>query len=137
MKLKLSLFGLIKKIFLTFPVLYVLLYLQIRQTQGVSMFPVGLIGDYVLSTPIVKNGKVIDFYDGWVAKRKFPVDMAGFAVNVKLLMKHEDAKFPFIVGYEEDVLLKKLGLELHQIEPKAENCSKVMNGLIYVIFMVM
>lgn len=33
------------------------LFTEIRYTQRVSMFPVGLIGDYSISTPIVKNVK--------------------------------------------------------------------------------
>lgn len=31
------------------------LFSEIRYTQRVSMFPVGLIGDYSISSPIVKN----------------------------------------------------------------------------------
>lgn len=32
-----------------------------RTTKKVSMFPVGLIGNYGVSTPIVKDGKVLFF----------------------------------------------------------------------------
>lgn len=56
-----------------------------RNTEKVSMWPVGLCTKTGLSTPIVKNGELIGFYDGWIAGRKFPVDMAGFAVSVKFL----------------------------------------------------
>lgn len=31
------------------------LFSEIRTTKKVSMFPVGLIGDYAVSTPVVKN----------------------------------------------------------------------------------
>jgi hypothetical protein len=41
------------------------------------MFPVGLVGRYKVSSPIVKNGTLIGFYDGWIGGRKYPVDMAG------------------------------------------------------------
>jgi len=58
-----------------------------RYTQKVSMWPVGLCTRTGLSTPIVKNGQLIGFYDGWIAGRKFPVDMAGFAVSVKFLLE--------------------------------------------------
>lgn len=34
------------------------LFDEIRQTKKVSMFPVGLIGGFGVSTPIVKDGKV-------------------------------------------------------------------------------
>ena len=56
------------------------------------MFPVGLVTQLGVSSPIIKNGKVVGFYDGWIADRKFPVDMAGFAVNVQFYIK---VKFPF------------------------------------------
>ena len=51
------------------------------------MFPVGLITSTGVSTPIVKDGRVTGFYDGWIANRKYPVDMAGFAFSVDLLLK--------------------------------------------------
>lgn len=58
-----------------------------RRTKRVSMWPVGLLTKYGLSSPVVKNGKFVGFYDGWVAGRKFPIDMAEFAVNVKFLLE--------------------------------------------------
>lgn len=58
-----------------------------RYTQKVSMWPVGLVTKAGLSSPVVRNGKFAGFYDGWVAGRKFPVDMAEFAVNVKFLLQ--------------------------------------------------
>lgn len=60
---------------------------QMRNTQKVSMWPVGLCTRTGLSTPIVKDGKLVGFYDGWIAGRKFPVDMAGFAISVKFLLE--------------------------------------------------
>ena len=61
---------------------------QIRYTKKVSMFPVGLVTRFGLSSPVVDDrGVVVDFFDGWVANRKFPVDMAGFAISVQLLLQ--------------------------------------------------
>lgn len=37
------------------------LFSEIRHTQRVSMFPVGLIGDYSISSPIVKNVSKLKF----------------------------------------------------------------------------
>jgi hypothetical protein len=39
------------------------------------MWPVGLITKYGVSSPIVKNGTISGFYDGWIGGRKFPVRM--------------------------------------------------------------
>lgn len=71
------------------------------------------------------QGKVVGFYDSWPAKRKFPVDMAGFAVNVQYLLKFPNATMPFRAGYEEDRFLRSLGVTLDMIEPKAESCTQV------------
>lgn len=112
------------------------LIFQIRYTKKVSMFPVGLVTRLGVSTPIVKNGKVIGFYDGWIAGRKFPVDMAGFAINVQEFLDHPDALMPFSVGYEEDGLLKNLKIKTSDIEPKAGNCTEVsgFDDLIKIYF---
>lgn len=63
------------------------LYCKIRTTKQVSMFPVGLVTRLGVSSPIVSDGKLIGFYDGWIAGRKFPVDMAGFAINIDFYLK--------------------------------------------------
>lgn len=63
------------------------LFLQMRYTKKVSMWPVGLCTKYGISSPIVRNGSFAGFYDGWEAGRKFPVDMAGFAVSVEFLLQ--------------------------------------------------
>ncbi|CAH2239926.1 jg557, partial [Pararge aegeria aegeria] len=100
------------------------LFDEIRTTKKVSMFPVGLIGNYGVSTPIVRKGKVLGFYDSWPASRTFPVDMAGFAVNIDFLK--ESANMPFIAGHEEDKFLVSLDLNIEDIEPLASNCTKVL-----------
>ncbi|XP_028166807.1 galactosylgalactosylxylosylprotein 3-beta-glucuronosyltransferase S [Ostrinia furnacalis] len=100
------------------------LFEEMRQTKKVSMFPVGLIGAYGVSSPVVKDGKVIAFFDSWSASRMFPVDMAGFAVNMEFLKP--SASMPYILGHEEDGFLVSLGLKMEDIEPLADNCSKVL-----------
>jgi hypothetical protein len=74
---------------------------------------------------IIFQGKVVGFFDSWPSKRKFPVDMAGFAVNVEFLLNHPNATMPYKAGYEEDQFLSSLGLTLEDIEPKADSCTKV------------
>jgi len=62
------------------------LFEEMRHTKKVSMWPVGLVTKTALSSPVVDvDGKVVDFFDGWISNRKFPVDMAGFAFSVQLL----------------------------------------------------
>ena len=61
--------------------------MQIRATRTVSFFPVGLVGNLGVSSPIVRDGKIVGFFDGWIGNRVFAVDMAGFAVNIATLKK--------------------------------------------------
>lgn len=100
---------------------------EMRDTRRVSMFPVGLISTLGLSTPIVsqKTGKIIGFHDPFIGRRKFAVDMAGFALNLQFFLSQKKATMPFKVGYEEDYFLKSLGIKIWQLEPKAKNCTQV------------
>lgn len=103
------------------------LFHEIRFTKRVSMFPVGLITKLGVSSPVVKNGVFSGFYDGWVAGRKFPVDMAGFAVSVKFLLERPNATMPYKPGYEEDGFLRSLKpFEPKEIELLASNCSRIL-----------
>ncbi|UXI18144.1 DNA replication licensing factor MCM4 [Sarcoptes scabiei] len=101
---------------------------EMRDTRRVSMFPVGLISTLGLSTPIVsqKTGKIIGFHDPFIGRRKFAVDMAGFALNLQFFLSQKKATMPFKVGYEEDYFLKSLGIKIWQLEPKAKNCTQVL-----------
>ncbi|CAL4061019.1 unnamed protein product, partial [Meganyctiphanes norvegica] len=118
------------------------LFEEMRTTKKVSMWPVGLIGEYTVSSPVVKDGKVVAFYDGWPAGRKFQVDMAGFAVNMGFLKsqaakqekvqaakqdkKHPKVTMPYIAGHEEDGFLKSLNMGISDIEVKAEGCTQIL-----------
>lgn len=105
------------------------LFSQMRETRRVSMFPVGLIGQQGVSSPIVKDGQVVGFSDSWFGRRKFPVDMAGFAINLAFLRERNpeaDKSMPYQVGFEEDTFLRSLKLNLTEIEPLANNCTEVL-----------
>ncbi|KAK7576631.1 hypothetical protein V9T40_012917 [Parthenolecanium corni] len=105
----------------------ILLFKEMRYTKKVSMWPVGLVTETGLSTPVVRDGKLVGFYDGWIGGRKFPVDMASFAINIQFLKSRPHATMAYKVGYEEDSFLKSLApLESADIELRADNCSKVL-----------
>ena len=74
---------------------------EIRTTKRVSVFPVGLILKYGVSSPIVKNGVVTGFFDAFQAGRQFAMDMAGFAVSIKLFKSRKEATFPAKVRLPE------------------------------------
>lgn len=102
------------------------LFEEMRFTNMVSVWPVGLVGGLLWEGPIVSNGKVVTWKTAWKPERPFPIDMAGFAVNLNLLLRNPDTKFSINVqrGYQESELLHKL-VTLDQLEPKAANCTKV------------
>lgn len=59
-----------------------------RYTKKVSMWPVGLIARFGVSSPVLdEDGFVVDFYDVASIGRMFGVDMAAFAVNVRLFLE--------------------------------------------------
>ncbi|KAK3083429.1 hypothetical protein FSP39_022329 [Pinctada imbricata] len=94
-----------------------------RSTKKVSCWPVGLNVEKI----VVTNGSVIGFsniqtkYD-----RTFPLDMAGFAFNVRVLFEHPSLKFHSNVrdGYQETKFLEQF-CTIGDLEPKADNCKKV------------
>ena len=82
---------------------------EIRTTRKVSVFPVGLILKYGVSSPIVKDGVVTGFFDAFQAGRHFAMDMAGFAVSVKLFKSRPEATFPAKVkAISEDLIFAKI-----------------------------
>lgn len=100
---------------------------QMRHIRKVGMWPVGLISKYGVSSPIVTNGTINGFYDGWIGGRKYPIDMAGFAVSVKFLLSRPKAEMPFKAGYEEDGFLRSLDpLDMKEIDLLAANCTEIL-----------
>ncbi|ODM99547.1 Galactosylgalactosylxylosylprotein 3-beta-glucuronosyltransferase S [Orchesella cincta] len=102
------------------------IFKQMQSTEKVTMWPVGLVTDLGVSSPIVKNGRVVGFYDGWNGQRKFPVDMAGFAINLQMFLDNPKASMPWKAGYEEDELLQSLGVTMKDIKPLANNCTEIL-----------
>ena len=98
---------------------------EIRQTVAVSVFPVGLILKYGVSSPIVQNGKVTGFFDAFQAGRRFAMDMAGFSVSVKHFKSKPDATFPAKVSFLEEGFMRSLEVAREDLEPRAQQCTKV------------
>jgi hypothetical protein len=61
--------------------------MQMLEITSVGVWPVGAMYTGYVSTPIVsmKEGTVLGFFDGFSKTRTFPVDFAGFAINLQLL----------------------------------------------------
>ncbi|KAK3082751.1 hypothetical protein FSP39_004291 [Pinctada imbricata] len=94
------------------------LFDEIRFTQKISIFPVGLLNDDII---VVGFGKQKKKY-----QRKFAVDMASFAINVDVLFKNPKLQFAsnYSNGYLETKFLEQF-TDLSELEPLADNCTKV------------
>ncbi|XP_066916037.1 galactosylgalactosylxylosylprotein 3-beta-glucuronosyltransferase 3-like [Clytia hemisphaerica] len=101
---------------------------EMRWTQKVSAWPVALTGAARFQGPIVSKGKVIGFHSNWALDRKFPLDMAAFAVNLKLLVEdYPDIGFDESAkrGHLEPTFLSTI-TTMNELEPLADNCTKVL-----------
>lgn len=52
--------------------------------------------------------------------------MAGFATNLAYMSEYPNASMPYKPGYEEDLFLRSIRLNLNIIEPKANNCTEIL-----------
>lgn len=115
--------------------------------KKVGIWPVGLVGGLSAEQPIVdKNtgniasstfigkmltniyilGKVTSYRTGWKPERSFATDMAGFAINLTLILSKPDAVFSYKMekgNLESDFL--SLLITKEELEPLADNCTKV------------
>lgn len=100
-----------------------------RWTRGVSVWPVGLVGGLRFEGPRVQDGRVVGFHTAWEPNRPFPVDMAGFAVALPLLLAKPNAQFDATAprGHLESSLLSHL-VDPKDLEPRAANCTRVRGG---------
>ncbi|KAM4721973.1 galactosylgalactosylxylosylprotein 3-beta-glucuronosyltransferase 3 [Rhinophrynus dorsalis] len=102
------------------------IFKEMRYTQKASVWPVGLVGGLRFEGPIVESGRVVGFHTAWKTHRPFPIDMAGFAVSLSLLLSHPEARFDPNAerGFLESSLLGQL-VSVAELEARADNCTKV------------
>ncbi|KAG0712400.1 Galactosylgalactosylxylosylprotein 3-beta-glucuronosyltransferase 1 [Chionoecetes opilio] len=103
------------------------LFQEMRDTHKVSVWPVALVGGVLVERPLVGHkGQVSGWLAGWKPDRTFALDMAGFAVNLSLLLNKSDAEFSIKVprGFQETRFLEQLVMR-EELEPKADLCTKV------------
>nr|XP_032832075.1 galactosylgalactosylxylosylprotein 3-beta-glucuronosyltransferase 1-like [Petromyzon marinus] len=101
---------------------------EMRYTTNVSVWPVAFVGGVRYESVVVgANGRVTGWKVAYDPTRPFAIDMAGFAINLNLLLQNPKAYFNFHArsGNQESSLLKQL-VTRDQLEPKADNCTKVL-----------
>ncbi|CAH1799564.1 unnamed protein product [Owenia fusiformis] len=102
---------------------------EMRYTNKISMWPVGIVANMMFEGPVVKNGKVIKFVSGWSAGRKYAIDMSGFSFSVSYWKSQAYPVFPIKMvkaGHYEDEFLKLLNFKMAEIEPKASNGTQIL-----------
>ncbi|XP_046372360.1 galactosylgalactosylxylosylprotein 3-beta-glucuronosyltransferase 2-like [Haliotis rufescens] len=104
------------------------IFAEMRRTRKISVWPVGLVGDLRYEAPVVKNGKVTGWRVSYDPSRKFATDMAGFAMNLRLFFEHPDLQFSHYTrpGSQESYIISKTNITLNDLEPLADNCTKVL-----------
>uniref|UniRef100_A0A5S6Q236 Galactosylgalactosylxylosylprotein 3-beta-glucuronosyltransferase n=1 Tax=Trichuris muris TaxID=70415 RepID=A0A5S6Q236_TRIMR len=100
---------------------------EMRSTKIVSVWPVAFVGEILVERPIVRNGKVEGFVAMYDPSRPFPIDMAAFSVNIRLVLDNPNLLFDYEVkrGYQESHFLQPL-VKRSQLEPRAGNCTEVL-----------
>ncbi|CAH1401126.1 unnamed protein product [Nezara viridula] len=105
------------------------LFEEMRSTKEVGVWPVGLVGGLLVERPLLNltTGKVNGWNAVWRPDRVFPIDMAGFAVNLGHILRQPNAYFSYNAygGFLESHFLEQLTTQDH-LEPKAENCTQVL-----------
>ncbi|KAM6956555.1 galactosylgalactosylxylosylprotein 3-beta-glucuronosyltransferase 2 [Aplochiton taeniatus] len=104
------------------------LFEEMRGTRRVSVWPVGLVGGRRYERPVVLAGRVVGWYTGWRPDRPFAIDMAGFAVNLRVIQESPRAVFKrrgSKPGMQESDFLKQI-TNITELEPRADNCTRVL-----------
>lgn len=107
--------------------------------KQVGVWPVGLVGGLMVEKPICEKNKVIGFNAAWKPDRVFPLDMAAFAINLRVILDKGDAWFSFktLGGYQETQFLEQM-VTRDQLEPLADCCTKVnpMKNVFFFFFLI-
>lgn len=101
---------------------------EMAKIKKVGVWPVGLVGGLNAEAPVLdpETGKVLKWKTGWRADRPFAIDMAGFAINLDLILEKSDAEFSqkMTTGLMESEFLSFF-VKKEELEPLADNCTKV------------
>ncbi|XP_025106424.1 galactosylgalactosylxylosylprotein 3-beta-glucuronosyltransferase I-like isoform X2 [Pomacea canaliculata] len=101
----------------------------VRKTNNISMWRVGFAGRLLSEGPVCLNGKVTGWRTAWAPRRRYPVDMAGFAIGLDLLAQFPEANLSHEVraGHLETEFVSLFNIPRSQITPAPDdNCSTVL-----------
>uniref|UniRef100_A0AC34QR12 Galactosylgalactosylxylosylprotein 3-beta-glucuronosyltransferase n=1 Tax=Panagrolaimus sp. JU765 TaxID=591449 RepID=A0AC34QR12_9BILA len=90
----------------------------VRKVKTIGIWAVGLAGAAVVEAPHVENGTITKWDVVYAPGRKFAVDMAGFAVNLDLILS-TNASFneKCTKSAPESCFLQQFGIDKKQVQP--------------------
>lgn len=104
------------------------LFDELRKTQKVGIFGVGLVGGAAYARCLVdkKTGIVNGIASKWQGSGKFSMDMAGFSINTNILFEKRP-RFSKDVkpGHLETSFLEQIAGSYDELEPLAHNCTNI------------
>ncbi|CAD5232388.1 unnamed protein product [Bursaphelenchus xylophilus] len=90
----------------------------IRKVDYMGVWAVGLPGNALVEHPLVKNGKVVGWHSAFRPDRNFGTDMAGFALNIDVIVKSNASFNLHCAGtMPEDCLLTQMKIDKSRITP--------------------
>ncbi|KAK6103452.1 Glycosyltransferase 43 family protein [Brugia pahangi] len=91
----------------------------IRNVEKVGVWAVGLVAHNAVEAPKVLNAKVVGWQTIYAPKRRWGFDMAGFAVNLELLLQHPKAGWRVKCREysPEPCLMNHLNVSLNDLTP--------------------
>ena len=103
--------------------------LQIRNTRTLSVWPVAFTAKLYYEGPLCAKGRVSAWHTAFAKERPFPIDMAGFATNLKLLLDNPGVVFTRSqIGYMESNFLKQFPVSVEEVECKGNGSMEVCVG---------
>lgn len=88
----------------------------IRKVKTIGFWAVGLAGAALVEAPHVENGTIVSWDVVYAPNRKFATDMAGFAVNLDLILK-TNATFRTGCAAPEECFLKQFNVNINETQP--------------------
>lgn len=94
----------------------------------IGVWPVGFSSEMIVEKPLVHDGRVVAWNTRWHPKRKFPLDIGGFAVTYDILLEYPFARFSVESepGHAESDFLQEIIYSLDRLQPMANNCTDVL-----------
>ncbi|CAD5223366.1 unnamed protein product [Bursaphelenchus okinawaensis] len=98
----------------------------IANVKVMGVWAVGTAAGATVESPKVRNNKVVGWNVYHQPKRKFAVDMAGFAINIDMLMKSKPRLTLHCAGKTpEDCFLQQLKMEWDEMVPFGDGTGEI------------